>query len=216
VTIAIVPIKRNSTRLPNKNFLDFNGKPLLNYIFDTLQKTSIFEEIFCYTSDNTIIDLLPTGVKILPRDSRLDLDATSHEELWMPAIEKMPRYSSILMTHATSPLLSIESIRTAHAIFDDGSYDSVFGVQEIQSFVWFDGKPLNYKLGAVPPTQTLSPIHKETSGLYFFRREGFLRSQSRIHGRAKPFVLSDIESIDIDTWIDFKIAESLIKVSETS
>jgi len=212
VPIAIVPIKRNSTRLPNKNFLDLNGKPLLRYIFDSLQEANIFEEIFCYTSDLSIASLLPECVTILPRDPRLDLDSTSHEELWIPAIEAMPSNSTILMSHATSPLLSAASIVEAYDLFNQGAFDSVFGVQEIRSFMWFEDKTLNYQLGTVLPTQSLPPIQKETSGIYFFKREGFLDSKSRIHGRTRPFVLNDIESIDIDNWIDFKIAEVLIQL----
>ena len=209
--IAIVPIKRNSVRLPNKNFLDLNGRPLLEYIFKTLQGTTLFEEIYCYTSDPTISYLLPDGVKVLPRDPQLDLDSATHEELWIPAIEAMPKNSKILMTHATSPLLSIASIRRSYEIFNKGNYDSVFGVQEIKNHIWFAGQPLNYKLGNLTATQNISPVLKETNGIYFFKREGFLRSQSRIHGRSKHFILSDFESLDIDNWLDFKVAEALIK-----
>ncbi len=192
--------------------MELNGIPLLRYIFDALKEANIFEEIFCYTSDPSIASLLPNGVKILPRDPRLDLDSASHEELWIPAIEAMPRNSTILMSHATSPLLSPNSITKAHDLFNSGNFDSVFGVQEIKSFIWFKDKTLNYQLGTVLPTQSLLPIHKETSGIYFFKREGFLHAKSRIHGRTSPFVLNDIESIDIDTLIDFKIAEVLIQL----
>jgi CMP-N-acetylneuraminic acid synthetase len=214
VPIAIVPIKRNSTRLPNKNFLDLNGKALLSYIFETLQRTTLFEEIYCYTSDPTISNLLPDGVKILDRDPQLDLDSATHEELWIPAIEAMPKNSKILMTHATSPLLSMTSIRKSYEVFNEGNYDSVFGVQELKNHIWFAGKPLNYELGNLIPTQNISPVLKETNGIYFFRREGFLRSKSRIHGKSMHFILSDIESLDIDNWLDFKVAEVLIKSEE--
>jgi CMP-N-acetylneuraminic acid synthetase len=207
--IAIVPIKKHSRRVPNKNFLDLSGKPLLSYIFESLKSSDLFEDIYCYTSDVTISELLPQGIKILPRDAKLDSDSTTHEDLWVPAIKFLPPNSTILMTHATSPFLSVAKMHEAFELFREGTYDSVFGVQEIKSHIWFEGKPLNYNLGNLTPTQSIRPIYRETNGLYIFKREGFLSSQSRIHGRSKYVVLDDIESIDIDTSTDFRIAESI-------
>ena len=46
-TVAVVPIKLNNERLPNKNIKPFdNGLPLCHYIFETLKKVNGIDKIY--------------------------------------------------------------------------------------------------------------------------------------------------------------------------
>ena len=61
-TVAFVPIKLNSERLPFKNIRLFkNGKPLIYYILNTLKKVSEIDEIYVYCSSDEIIKYFPGG-----------------------------------------------------------------------------------------------------------------------------------------------------------
>ena len=81
-TVAFVPIKLNSERLPQKNIRPFtNGKPLITYILDTLQKVKELDEIYVYCSSEEIVSYLPEGVKFLKRDPYYDLSSTKFNEV---------------------------------------------------------------------------------------------------------------------------------------
>ncbi len=76
-TVAMVPIKMNSVRLPDKNILCFdNGDPLCTYILRTLLKVNEINQIYVYCSDERIKDYLPQGVHFLKRSTCLDQDTT--------------------------------------------------------------------------------------------------------------------------------------------
>ena len=69
---AFVPMKLNNERLPGKNTKSFtNGKPLCQYILNTLLKVEGIDEIYVYCSDQSIMLYLPKGIKFLKRDPAL-------------------------------------------------------------------------------------------------------------------------------------------------
>lgn len=77
-TIAIVPMKLNNRRLPQKNTKPFtNGKPLCYYILSTLLSVEEIDEVYVYCSNSDIKEFIPEGVKYLQRSETLDLDTTS-------------------------------------------------------------------------------------------------------------------------------------------
>ena len=61
--VAVVPVKLNNERLPNKNTKLFsNGKPLISYVLETLKKVSGISEIYVYCSNDAILPYLQKGV----------------------------------------------------------------------------------------------------------------------------------------------------------
>ena len=91
-----------------------------------------------------------------------------------------------------------------------GEYDSAFCAAKLQDYLWQDGKPLNFDATNVPRTQDLKPIYQETSGVYVFTKEVFLKHKRRIG--INPFIkeVTIKESVDIDNPEDFDFAEVLV------
>ncbi len=207
--IAIVPMKLNNRRLPQKNTKPFsNGKPLCCYILSTLLAVSEIDEVYVYCSNSDIQDFLPPGVKYMERPEFLDQDTTSINEVLKCFTENI--YADIyVMTHTTAPFISEESIRKGLQAVVSGEYDSAFAAKKLQDFLWKDGKPFNYKLDNIPRTQDLPILYEETSGFYIYRNEVMAKWNRRI-GK-KPFLVEvgEIEGIDIDEAEDFMIADAI-------
>lgn len=91
----------------------------------------------------------------------------------------------------------------------DGSHDSAFSAQRIQTFAWFKGAPVNYDLNDVPRTQDMEPIFVETSGFFIFKKEIFTEHHRRIG--FKPYIqeIDGTEAIDIDEKKDYEFALKL-------
>lgn len=207
--VAVVPIKLNSLRLPNKNIKPFrNGNPLCWYIMNTLLQIKVIDEIYVYCSSEKILDYIPEGIKYIKRSTELDSDSTKINEV-LSCFSKNIDADVYLMAHTTAPFIKAESIeRGLYAVIDEG-FDSSFSVKKMQDFMWKDGTPINYSLEDIPRTQDLDPIYCESSGFYIYKRNIIKNYGRRIGFNPYLVEVSEVESIDIDEKEDFEIADAI-------
>lgn len=208
-TVAVVPMKLNNRRLPQKNTKSFtNGKPLCYYILSTLLKVKGIDEVYVYCSNEDIRDYIPMEVKYLKRSEELDQDTTKMNEVLSSFAKDVPA-DIYVMTHTTAPFMSCESIEKGLAAVKSGEFDSSFASKKLQDFLWKDGKPFNYSLDNIPRTQDLPVLYEETSGFYIYKREIITDHNRRIG--YKPYIVEvgEIEAIDIDEPEDFQIADAI-------
>lgn len=207
--VALVPMKLNSERVKNKNIREFdNGKPLCSYILETLKNVNNIDDIYVYCSDERIKEFIPEGIIYLKRSSELDQSTTKINEV-LKSFANDVEADYYVLTHATAPFITKETIEKGVDIIKTSEYDSVFTVTKLQDFLWKDNKPLNYSLDAIPRTQDLEPLYEETSGLYIYSRELILNEDRRIGYNPYLLEVSKIEALDIDTEDDFFISNAV-------
>ena len=207
--VAFVPMKLNSERVKNKNIKEFdNGKPLCSYILNTLKKVKNIDEIYVYCSDEKIKKYIPKGVKYLKRSEELDGQKVKINEV-LKAFANDVDADYYLLTHATAPFISKETIEKGVEVIKEGKYDSVLSVSKIQEFLWKDGKPFNYSLDSIPRTQDLEPLYAETCGLYIYSKDLILKQNRRIGDNPYLLEVSKIEALDIDTEDDFFVSNAV-------
>ena len=207
--VAIVPMKLNNRRLPQKNTKPFtNGKPLCCYILSTLLKIDEIDEVYVYCSNPDIQAVIPEEVKYLRRSESLDQDTTKMNEV-LVAFSNEVEADIYVMTHTTAPFVSTDSIRRGIAAVKDSGYDSSFAAKKLQDFLWNQGKPFNYQLDNIPRTQDLPVLYQETSGFYIYQKDVIQKYNRRIG--ENPFIveIGEIEAIDIDEAEDFLIADAI-------
>lgn len=207
-TVAFVPIRLNSQRVEGKNLRQLGGKPLLRHILDTLQQCDRIDEIYVYCSDERIKPLLPEGVRFLRRNEALDRDTTLGREIY-DAFTAEVEADLYVLAHATSPFIRPQTIDGALEKVLSGEYDSAFSAERIQTFAWYEGRPLNYSLDDIPRTQTIEPVYVETSAFFIFPRTLWLHRHRRIGEKPYMAVVDRIEGLDIDYPEDFAIAETI-------
>lgn len=207
--VAVVPMKLNNRRLPQKNTKSFmNGRPLCYYILSTLLKVTEIEEVYVYCSNPHIKEYLPEGIKYLKRSESLDLDTTKMNEVLQSFANEVTA-DIYVMTHTTSPFITGESIKKGlHALLNE-EYDSAFAAKKLQDFLWKDGKPFNYQLDNIPRTQDLQVLYEETSGFYIYKKEIMTMHNRRIGDKPYIVEVGEIEAIDIDESEDFMIADAI-------
>lgn len=207
--VAVVPMKLNNRRLPQKNTKLFSdGRPLCHLILSTLEQVELIDEVYVFCSSEEIRKFIPSGVKYLKRSEKLDQDTTTMNEVLLSFQQIVPADIYVL-AHATAPFVSKQSIITGLKAVAENNYDSAFAVKRLQDFFWKNNKPLNYSLDSIPRTQDLEPYFVETCGLYIFK-SNVIRDFSRRIGN-NPFLIEtgEIESIDIDEKEDFEIADAV-------
>lgn len=207
--VAIVPMKLNNRRLPQKNTKCFtNGKPLCYYILSTLLQVEQIDEVYVYCSNPDIQEFIPEGVKYLRRSESLDQDTTKMNEVLSCFAEDVPA-DIYVMTHTTAPFISKESIEKGLDAVMSGNYDSSFAAKKLQDFLWKDGVPFNYELDNIPRTQDLPALYEETSGFYIYKKEVMTQLNRRIGETPYIVEVGEIESVDIDEAEDFMIADAI-------
>lgn len=210
-TVALVPIKLNSQRLPHKNILPIAGKPLCWHICNSLVNVHGIDEVYVFCSDEEVIKYIPENVKFLKRDKRLDGDLIKGFDIYKEFINQIDADVYVL-AHTTSPFILTSSIQNGLDHVLNGTHDSAFSAERVQTFAWYKNQPINYDLNDVPRTQDMEPIWVETSGFYIFKKEVFTEHHRRIGFNPYIQEVSGMEAIDIDERKDYELA---CKFSET-
>jgi CMP-N-acetylneuraminic acid synthetase len=217
--VALLPMKGHSERIAGKNFRDFCGKPLFQWILDTLLSLPEIESVVINTDATAVFEKL--GVhrlhRVHLRERRPDLcgDFVSMNRVLEDDVAAVPA-EYYVMTHATNPLLRAETVSRAMAAFLDGrrngSIDSLFSVNRFQSrFYSADSRALNHDPGNLVRTQDLAPWFEENSNLYLFTSDSFRDTQARIGRRPMMFETPRIESVDIDDEEGWEMAEAIAR-----
>lgn len=215
--VSFIPIKLNNQRLPGKNTMILNGRPLCDYIFKTICNVTEIDEKYVYCSDERITPYLSPyeekGLRFLKRDPYLDGFQIKGLEIIRQFVADVDADIYVL-THVTQPFTKAESIRSALKRVISGEYDSAFSAVILQDYMWKNGKPLNYDMKNIVRTQDLDPIYMETGAFFIFRKEVFTKLGQRIGNRPYIYAIDQFEAVDIDTIEDFKFAEVVAKFLE--
>jgi CMP-N-acetylneuraminic acid synthetase len=208
-TVAFIPIKFNSERIPGKNIKRFSDNtPLIVFIQKVLLQVKELDDIYCYCSNEAVKEYLLDGVNYLKRDERFDRNDASPNELHKSFCEKV-NADIYVASHATAPFTSPKSISACIKKVASDEYDSAVLGEELREFFWQDGKPFNFDLANIPRTQDLKPLYKEVNGAYIFTKETMFKYNSRTGKRVYVCPIDKIAGIDIDYPEDFAIADAI-------
>lgn len=216
---ALLPMKGNSERVPNKNLKDFCGRPLYHRILNTLLDSKYINEIIINTDGDRIKEDLNNKYKgkvtIHERPDEIIGDFVSMNKIIEYDINKVEA-DLYIQTHSTNPLLQAQTIDGAieKMLNNSKEYDSIFSVTKVQTRLYDEnGKPFNHNPQELIRTQDLPPLFEENSSFFIFTKDSFKASGGkRIGNKAQMFEMDKVEAIDIDQIQDFIIAESLYKL----
>ena len=207
----IIPARGGSKRIPRKNLVDLNGKPLLYY--SIRQALNITDDVYVSTEDAEIQDFVESmGVNVIERPDRLAQDTSKSEDVVEHFLEEIDT-DLFCLIQPTVPLLSSQYILDGMDLIED--YDSVISVCEDINYYWnVDGKPINFELGNRKRTQEHQTWYKENGAFYITRKYNFLKSNILQNGDVGFVVMKESESIDIDTYEDLELVNKIIRGNE--
>lgn len=217
--VALVPMRHQSERVPQKNYRSFGGRPLYHHIVGTLLAVPSIAEVVIDTDSPFIHDDAPrhfSRVRMLMRPEHLRAGTIPMNDILLHDVEQIPA-DFYLQTHSTNPLLRSESISSAIDFFIDNfpAYDSLFSVTRLQTRLWnSDRRPVNHDPDVLLRTQDLPPIYEENSCMYLFAPETLRKRRNRIGYNPYLWELDRREASDIDEELDFEIAEFLYRRQE--
>ena len=114
--IAIIPARGGSVRLPNKNIIDFLGKPIISYTINAALEADVFDEVVVSTDSHDIADIARTyGAAISMRGDDLSDGTARVSDVCVDLLEKKARegwlYANFAVLYATAPLRNADDIK---------------------------------------------------------------------------------------------------------
>lgn len=207
--VAMVPMKLNNERVPNKNTKTFDdGTPMCHLIFNTLSEVEEIDEIYCYCSNPEIKNYLTGRVKFLQRSESLDTQQANRNDFTRAFLNDV-KTDILIIANATSPFLKADTVRKCINAVKNQNYDSAMAATKFQEFLWKDGKSFNFDSSNLPRSQDLPKIYKETCGCEVFYSENFLKTGNYVGENIYFCEVDKIEETDIDWPVDFEIANAI-------
>jgi CMP-N,N'-diacetyllegionaminic acid synthase len=211
----LIPARGGSKRIPKKNLVDVNGKPLLQYTIETCRK--ITNEIYVSTEDKEIKEFAEfMNVNVIDRPERLATDESKTEDVVEHFLEEVDMNGDDLfcVVQPTSPLLHFNSIlfgvEQMEMSLDYSKYDSIISVCEDVNYYWdSNGKPVNFELGKRKRTQEHQVWFKENGAFYITTKNNFLKKNILQNGNVGFVVMNEQESIDVDYQSDLEMVRRL-------
>lgn len=210
-TVALIPIKLGSKRVPGKNIKPFfDGTPLMHFIQQACLDAKTIDEVYIYCSDEAVQKYTLPGVQFMKRPEYLNGDNINANDLIREFMKEV-KADIYVNTHTTSPFAKPETIDDCVMHVASGKYDSAFCAEGLRTFMWEGGKPINFDPDHFPRTQDLPLIYGETSIAYVFTKESFETHNRRLGSNPYIKEVDKIEAMDIDYPEDFEICNAIYK-----
>jgi len=223
--VAIIPARGGSKGVPRKNIRDLNGKPLIAYTIEEALKSSYINKIIVSTDDEEVAEVSRKyGAEVpflrpdeLSCDNSPSIDAIIHAVNWLKENRNyIPDYVCLLQ--CTTPLRRVEHIDGTIKKLFATSMDGAVSVCEAEvNPYWtnvFDGDRLTYFIPEgrkILRRQDLPKIYRINGVVYIIKTSVLLEERSLEAKNMTGYVMDAEDSIDIDTIMDFKYAEMIMK-----
>ena len=210
-TIAIIPARGGSKRLPNKNLLLLDTLPLLVHsILYAKKNAELIDAIYVSTDDAIIKEMaLRHGVNVIDRPANLSGDEEPTVSALKHVLESInDEVDNVILLQPTNPLRPTNLLKEAFALFQSKQSDSLFTVspnhQKFGKIVGDKFLPFNYEIGQ--RSQDLEPLFYENGLLYITKAHAIIKDKI-ITENAFPFIVNHIfATVDIDTQDDLDYA----------
>ena len=217
--------------VPRKNVRTLAGKPLIAYAIETALASTRIDRVIVSADDEEIAEVARRHGAEVPfmRPWELATDDSPEWLTWQHAIRTLQAMDSgdelevFVCIPTTSPLRKVEDIDACIEALLESDADLVLTVKPAERNPYFNMVVLNDEgyasLAITPPDGTISrrqdapAVYDMTTVAYAARPEFILNASSMFEGRLKAVVVPAERALDIDTELDFRLAEFLLSES---
>jgi CMP-N-acetylneuraminic acid synthetase len=214
-TIALIPARGGSKRLPNKNIKMLDGLPLLVHSINfALLNKDIIDDVFVSTDSDVIKQVaLEYGAKVIDRPEALSGDLEPTISTLKHALSLIDNVDDIVLIQPTNPLRPDGLLQEAYKIYKEHKLESLFTVSrnadKLGKIIDNKFQPFNYSIGQ--RSQDLESLYYE-NGLLYITKASLIKKDIIFNKNTYPLVVNHkFAEVDIDTQDDIDYAEYLLK-----
>jgi N-acylneuraminate cytidylyltransferase len=212
-TIAIIPARGGSKRLPGKNIKLLGEIPLIAHSILYAKEHDFIDAVYVSTDDVAIAAVaLQYGAIVIDRPQEISGDLEPTVSALKHVLQTITEeVATVILLQATNPLRPKALLNEAFAIFHEQRAESLFTVSRSHHKLGkiMDSKfiPFNYEVGQ--RSQDLEPLYYE-NGLLYISKVSLILNDKIISEKAYPIIVEDLfGEVDIDTQEDFEYAQYL-------
>ena len=221
-TLAIIPARGGSKRIPRKNVLEVGGKALIVHTVNQAQNSDHINRVVVSTDDDEIAEVSQcAGAEVLRRPKALSIGTATSESALIHALDKLSDTHNyvpdeLVFLQCTSPLRKPTDIDNAIDRFRILQLDSLFSVSRFRKYVWkLDGQipqSVNFDYQAERWREQDFPEQYEENGSIYVLRPWVLRSYNyRFGGRMGLYEMDSWGALQVDTPEDLVLCEAAFK-----
>ena len=226
-TLYVIPARGGSKGIPHKNIKPLAGKPLIGYSIDVARQLAADDDI-CLTTDDPEIaataESMGLNVPFL-RPASLATDTCGTYEVLIHALDfyrdRGIDYDTLVLLQPTSPMRTADDVRAALALYSP-DIDMVVTVKEAASSPYYncyetdnDGfLHISKGDGGYTRRQDAPKVWEYNGAVYVINVESLRRMPLSAFTRRRMSVMPAERSVDLDTPVDWLIAEKLIENSK--
>jgi CMP-N,N'-diacetyllegionaminic acid synthase len=224
LTVAIIPARGGSKRLPHKNILPLNGKPLIAWTIEAALNSHSFDRIIVSTDCPRIQEVAEKYGAEVPylRSESLATDTATTEVVIQDVVQFLKNNGEtvgmVAILQPTSPLRKASHITEAISLFQEKKAKAIVSVCPLDHPYQFCNA-LNTDLSLldfIKPenmrrTQDLPTYYRLNGAIYLLNSEVVDDFQGLYRQGSFAYVMPKEDSIDIDDKFDFEFAEFLLK-----
>ena len=219
-SIAIIPARGGSKRIPRKNIKDFLGKPIIAYSIEAAINSDVFDVVMVSTDDEEIAEIARKFGASVPfmRSEETANDYATTADVINEVLDTYARvgqeFDVVACIYATAPFITAERLSKAVGMIEKNDFDSVFSCVEF-SYPVLRSHIIDNRGRAVMKwpeyknsrSQDLEKFYHDAGQFYISTVEAFKKSNSFWGENTMPVILSELEVQDLDTPTDWAIAE---------
>lgn len=215
---AIIPARKSSKRLPNKNKLDLCGKPLIAWTIEAAKESKYIDNIIISSDDMDIMDIAKRySVQFIKRPDILATDEAKTIDVIIDVINKLKiSYDFVILLQPTSPLRNHKHIDQAIELLIEKNADAIISLCEMDhnplwsnilkddlSLKGFISENIKNKR-----SQELTKYYRINGAIYICKTSILLKEKTFfIENNIFAYVMDKYSSIDIDDEFDFNFAK---------
>ena len=221
--LAIIPARSGSKGLKDKNIKDLCGKPLIAYSIEAALNSNIFDEVMVSTDSKKYAEIAKAYGASVPF-LRSNETATDKASSWDTVEEVLKKYKeagktfdTLCLLQPTSPLRTSEDIINAYNLYIEKSKFAVISVCEAEhSPLWCGHLPESGEFTdfinkeAMNQRQSTGKFYRLNGAIYIINCDKFKTDRYFYQSGSFAYIMPQERSVDIDTELDFKMAEFLI------
>lgn len=223
-SIAIIPARGGSKRIPRKNILDFCGKPIIAYSIEAALKSGVFDSVMVSTDDKEIAEIAKLYGASVPffRSGTTSDDFAPLADVVKEVLDSYSADGKFFETFCcilpTAPFIDGNIISEAFVKLTDTEASSIFPVVEysypIQRALQFNDNNIQmiYPENMFTRSQDLERTYHDAGQFYFLRTEAFFAEGTLFTRDASALKLSHLRVQDIDTEEDWQMAQLKYKL----
>ncbi len=218
--IALIPARGGSKGILRKNIKLFNSKPLIYWSIQAALNCNYIDRVIVSTDDEEIAEIAKSFSAEVPflRPKELATDSSPSIDAVIHALENVPNVKDILLLQPTSPLRETKHIEEIFKLRSKFNSDSAVSItlskKHVDLFFKINSKkeiyPHNNNFKALP-RQKYDDLYTVNGSLYLSTKESILSNNSFFSTTTIGYEMSEEFSLDIDTQLDWDIAEYIMR-----